>query len=160
MKAQRLTKKAMAERMGTSRSALDRLLDPTPRHPAHAPEGRIDRQSPAATRAGVGRRRAEPWPLPILREDVRVDDIGRNPRVERSWPVKSKAPPQLSASRIQDVSVLATRNPKSLTHSPRRTAKRLAERRSRILLLQEPPRSTRRVQSPRVQALPSSGAPS
>ena len=28
MKAQRLTKKAMAERMGTSRSALDRLLDP------------------------------------------------------------------------------------------------------------------------------------
>jgi predicted XRE-type DNA-binding protein len=28
MKAQRLTKKAMAERMGTSRSALDRLLEP------------------------------------------------------------------------------------------------------------------------------------
>jgi hypothetical protein len=28
MKAQRLTKKAMAEPMGTSRSALDRLLDP------------------------------------------------------------------------------------------------------------------------------------
>jgi antitoxin HicB len=28
MQAQRLTKKAMAERMGTSRSALDRLLDP------------------------------------------------------------------------------------------------------------------------------------
>jgi transcriptional regulator with XRE-family HTH domain len=28
MKAQRLTKKAMAARMGTSRSALDRLLDP------------------------------------------------------------------------------------------------------------------------------------
>jgi antitoxin HicB len=29
MKKQRLTKKAMAERMGTSRSQLDRLLDPT-----------------------------------------------------------------------------------------------------------------------------------
>jgi transcriptional regulator with XRE-family HTH domain len=28
MTAQKLTKKAMAERMGTSRSALDRLLDP------------------------------------------------------------------------------------------------------------------------------------
>jgi antitoxin HicB len=28
MQAQRLTKKAMAARMGTSRSALDRLLDP------------------------------------------------------------------------------------------------------------------------------------
>jgi antitoxin HicB len=28
MKAQQLTKKAMAARMGTSRSALDRLLDP------------------------------------------------------------------------------------------------------------------------------------
>jgi hypothetical protein len=28
MKAQRITKKAMAERMGTSRSQLDRLLDP------------------------------------------------------------------------------------------------------------------------------------
>jgi antitoxin HicB len=28
MKAHRLTKKAMAARMGTSRSALDRLLDP------------------------------------------------------------------------------------------------------------------------------------
>ena len=28
MRAQRLTKKAMAARMGTSRSALDRLLDP------------------------------------------------------------------------------------------------------------------------------------
>jgi antitoxin HicB len=28
MQAQKLTKKAMAERMGTSRSALDRLLDP------------------------------------------------------------------------------------------------------------------------------------
>jgi len=28
MKKQRLTKKAMAERMGTSRSQLDRLLDP------------------------------------------------------------------------------------------------------------------------------------
>jgi antitoxin HicB len=28
MRAQQLTKKAMAERMGTSRSALDRLLDP------------------------------------------------------------------------------------------------------------------------------------
>jgi antitoxin HicB len=28
MKAQNLTKKAMAERMGTSRSALDRLLEP------------------------------------------------------------------------------------------------------------------------------------
>jgi antitoxin HicB len=29
MKAQRISKKAMAERMGTSRSQLDRLLDPT-----------------------------------------------------------------------------------------------------------------------------------
>jgi hypothetical protein len=28
MTAQKLTKRAMAERMGTSRSALDRLLDP------------------------------------------------------------------------------------------------------------------------------------
>jgi predicted XRE-type DNA-binding protein len=28
MKVQKLTKKAMAERMGTSRSALDRLLEP------------------------------------------------------------------------------------------------------------------------------------
>jgi antitoxin HicB len=28
MKAQRITKKAMAERVGTSRSQLDRLLDP------------------------------------------------------------------------------------------------------------------------------------
>jgi hypothetical protein len=53
MNAQRLTKKAMAERMGTSRSALDRLLDQHLGPPAHAPEGRIDRRAAAASRAGV-----------------------------------------------------------------------------------------------------------
>jgi hypothetical protein len=159
MKAQSLTRRAMAERIGTSRSALDRLPDQHlapcagSRRP-HRPSGG------GCDSSWCGRRRAEPWPLPILREDVRVDDTGRSPRVERSWPEKSKVPPQLSASRIQDVSVLATRSPKSSFHSPARTPKRLAERSFQISFFQVPPRSTRRPQSPRVQALPSSGAPS
>ena len=69
--------------------------------------------------------------------------------------------PQGKEVKIQGISVRATRNPSKLIRTRNASLKRNAERRSHGLLYQEPPRSTRRTQSPPVtQALPSGGAPS
>ena len=55
--------------------------------------------------------------------------------------------------------VLATRKPKSLKRSPAEYQMRDAERTFLGSKLHEPPRNTRRKQSPEVHALPSDGAP-
>ena len=61
--------------------------------------------------------------------------------------------------KIQGVSVLPTRKPRWLYRLPVVTPPRLAERRNRGPLPQEPPRTTRRLHSPAVQGPPSVGAP-
>jgi hypothetical protein len=55
--------------------------------------------------------------------------------------------------------VLPTRKPTSLSRKPVAFLRRWAERRNCGLLYQEPPRATRRLQSPPVFAVPSVGAP-
>ena len=62
--------------------------------------------------------------------------------------------------KIQGVSVRATRKPASPYRPPAVYPPRLAERRNLGSLPQEPPRSTRKLQSSDSHALPSVGAPS
>ena len=62
--------------------------------------------------------------------------------------------------KIQGVSVRATRKPASTNRLPVVLLLRPAERRSPGRPLQEPPRSTRRLQSSDSHALPSVGVPS
>jgi hypothetical protein len=62
--------------------------------------------------------------------------------------------------RIQGVSVLPTRKPPLPLRLPAVSQLRLAARRSPGTSYQEPPRRTRRLQSPLVQAEPSAGASS
>ena len=73
-------------------------------------------------------------------------------------PVASKAKPLPGGT--QQSSVRATRKPRvRLLRYALRSLSRFAERWSLGLLPQEPPRNTRRLQSPRSHALPSLGAP-
>jgi hypothetical protein len=61
--------------------------------------------------------------------------------------------------KIQGVSDLPSRKPRMTSRPPTVPARRRPARRSRASLAQEPPRTTRRLQSPDVQAEPSEGAP-
>ena len=62
--------------------------------------------------------------------------------------------------KIQGVSVLPTRKPRLISWKSRGTLARTAERRSVGLSPQEPPRTTRRLQTASVHCEPSPGAPS
>jgi hypothetical protein len=61
--------------------------------------------------------------------------------------------------KIQGVSVLTSRKPRMLSRTTVESLTRLAARRFLGLLIHAPPRRTRRLQSPAVQAEPSEGAP-
>ena len=69
------------------------------------------------------------------------------------------APTRGKDSKIQGITVRATRNPILRYRYPVEYPLRNAERRYLRLLFQEPPRKTRRAQSPLCHAIPSAGAP-
>ena len=138
--------------------------------------------------AGPIRRRAAFCPLdrfpllhsfPIVAHEIRPPCLSPYPQYNRREILGGTAPqtpplfsclppansPPLRTSirckevRIHGVSVRPTRKPKSSSRPPVTFLPRFAERRFPGTSSQEPPRKTRRPQSPLVHALPSSGAP-
>ena len=106
-----------------------------------------------AQQAGSG-----PEPLRIRRRWVSLLKFAAAPqektRGNAPWtPVRDKG------LKIQGVTVRATRNPSRMNRTVAGPLKRYAERRSLGLLSKDPPRNTRREQSPLSQAEPSDGAP-
>ena len=109
---------------------LRRVAQAARHRPAHrTPGGAVTPPAPALERAGQGGQR--PLGTPKRGKEVK----------------------------IQGVSVRATRNPSLLIRNPEELPKRPAERRNHGSRYQEPPRNTRRPQSPLRHALPSEGAP-
>ena len=97
------------------------------------------------------------WPLASGRDSIIRRNRSRN--LARGLP--PPGPPQGAKrrrSRTQS-NVLATRKPKSLLRFPVEFQLRIAERTTLGSPFHEPPRNTRREQSPEVHALPSAGAP-
>src|SRR5262249_25941441 len=80
-------------------------------------------------------------------------------RVQRRWSNRASGSRGDEAQLQGATSVRATRNPKILPRMSMDSLTRCDERTCPGLLVQDPPRNTRRLQSPAVTAEPSAGAP-